>query len=104
MSNHTIVVTAVNDVTGESEDVTLTETGANTGVFTGTVGTTFGTTAGTVQEINIRATTIENWDRQLMIVPNRKFITGSRSSVRPHMCRRTMTSGRADLMSSTTRR
>ena len=43
----TVVVTVVNDVTGESEDVTLTETGPNTGVFEGTVDTTFGTTAGT---------------------------------------------------------
>ncbi|PIB32470.1 hypothetical protein BFP78_11605 [Gaetbulibacter sp. 5U11] len=38
----TIVVTVVNDVTGESEDITLTETGPNTGEFAGTVDTTFG--------------------------------------------------------------
>ena len=43
----TLVVDLVNDVTGETEMVTLTETGANTGVFTGTVATTFGIVAGT---------------------------------------------------------
>ena len=37
----------VNDVTGETEIITLTETGPDTGIFTGTVDTTFGTTAGT---------------------------------------------------------
>ncbi|WP_425411106.1 Ig-like domain-containing protein [Hyphococcus sp.] len=42
----TIIVSAVNGVTGETEAVTLTETGPNTGVFTGTVATIFGTTAG----------------------------------------------------------
>ena len=43
----TIDVVVVNDVTGESEIITLTETGPDTGVFTGTVDTTYGTTAGT---------------------------------------------------------
>ncbi|GER61052.1 hypothetical protein ULMA_31600 [Patiriisocius marinus] len=43
----TIEVVVVNDVTGESETITLTETGPNTGVFEGTVDTTYGTTAGT---------------------------------------------------------
>ncbi|MEM7083187.1 MAG: OmpA family protein [Pseudomonadota bacterium] len=42
----TLVVTVVNDVTGETEQITLTETGPNTGVFSGTVATTPGTTAG----------------------------------------------------------
>ncbi len=43
----TIEVVVVNDVTGESETITLTETGPDTGVFEGTVDTTFGTTPGT---------------------------------------------------------
>ncbi|MBT8375466.1 MAG: DUF11 domain-containing protein, partial [Bacteroidia bacterium] len=43
----TVDVVVVNDVTGESETITLTETGPDTGVFTGTVGTTFGTVVGT---------------------------------------------------------
>lgn len=42
----TIVVTVVNDVTGESENVTLTETGPNTGIFAGPLGTIFGVAAG----------------------------------------------------------
>ncbi len=42
----TIVVTVVSD-NGESEDVTLTETGPDTGVFEGTVDTTYGNAAGT---------------------------------------------------------
>ena len=37
----TIDVVVVNDVTGESETITLTETGSNTGVFAGTVDTNF---------------------------------------------------------------
>ena len=41
-----VVVSSVNTVTGESESVTLTETGVNTGIFTGTVDTIFGTVAG----------------------------------------------------------
>ena len=43
----TVTVVVINDVTGEEEIITLTETGPNTGVFVGTVDTTFGTTAGT---------------------------------------------------------
>ncbi|MGD8977466.1 MAG: hypothetical protein PVG91_07650, partial [Gammaproteobacteria bacterium] len=43
----TVLVTAVNDVTGESEAVTLTEDAGNPGTFDGTLGTTFGTAAGT---------------------------------------------------------
>lgn len=41
----TVSVTLVNDQTGESEAVTLTETGVNTGVFTAAVPTVFGTVA-----------------------------------------------------------
>ncbi len=33
-------------------------------------------TTGTVQKIRIRATTIVNWDRQELIIPNRELITG----------------------------
>jgi len=40
-------VTVVNDVTGESELITLTESPTAPGVFEGTVDTTFGTAAGT---------------------------------------------------------
>tara|TARA_R110002012_G_scaffold311141_1_gene520411 strand:- start:2418 stop:5834 length:3417 start_codon:yes stop_codon:yes gene_type:complete len=43
----TIEVVVVNDVTGESETITLTETGIDTGVFTGDVDTEYGVTAGT---------------------------------------------------------
>ena len=43
----TVVVTAVNSVTGESEAVTLTETGPNTGIFSGTLATAAGAAAGT---------------------------------------------------------
>ena len=43
----TIEVVVINDVTGESETITLTETGVDTGVFTGTVETEYGVTAGT---------------------------------------------------------
>lgn len=43
----TISVVVVNDVTGESETITLTETGVDTGIFTNTLPTTFGTSAGT---------------------------------------------------------
>ena len=53
----TIVVTVVNDVTGESEDITLTETGPNTGEFAGTVDTTFGTVAGTDNDGTINTQT-----------------------------------------------
>ena len=42
-----IEVIVENDVTGESETITLTETGPNTGIFTGTVDTEYGVTAGT---------------------------------------------------------
>ena len=37
---------------------------------------TTGTTTGIVTKIEIRATTIRNWDRQELIVPNKEFITG----------------------------
>jgi potassium efflux system protein len=37
---------------------------------------TIGDTTGTVTRIEIRATTIRNWDRQELIVPNKEFITG----------------------------
>ena len=40
-------MTVVNDVTGESESVTLTEDAGNPGTFDGTLATTFGTAAGT---------------------------------------------------------
>jgi large repetitive protein len=43
----TVQVIATNSVTGESELLTYTETGANTGVFVATVATTFGVVAGT---------------------------------------------------------
>ena len=43
----TTVVTVTNDVTGESESVTLAEDAGNPGTFNGTLATTFGTTAGT---------------------------------------------------------
>jgi small-conductance mechanosensitive channel len=36
---------------------------------------TVGTTTGTVDQINIRATHILNWDRQVIVIPNRKFIS-----------------------------
>jgi small-conductance mechanosensitive channel len=36
---------------------------------------TVGTTTGTVDRINIRATQILNWDRQVIIIPNRRFIS-----------------------------
>lgn len=42
-----IVVTVVNDDTGESEDVTLTETGPNTGIFEGPLPTAHIDTTGT---------------------------------------------------------
>jgi large repetitive protein len=42
----TVLVTVVNNVTAETETVTLTETGANTGIFAGTLPTAFGTTGG----------------------------------------------------------
>ncbi|MEA3243576.1 MAG: mechanosensitive ion channel [Pseudomonadota bacterium] len=35
-----------------------------------------GDTDGTVSRIQIRATTIRNWDRQELLVPNKEFITG----------------------------
>lgn len=37
---------------------------------------TVGNTTGTVTRIQIRATTITNWDRQELLVPNKEFITG----------------------------
>jgi potassium efflux system protein len=37
---------------------------------------TIGDTTGTVAKIRIRATTIRNWDRQELLVPNKEFITG----------------------------
>ncbi|HFD87212.1 MAG TPA: mechanosensitive ion channel, partial [Gammaproteobacteria bacterium] len=36
---------------------------------------TVGDTTGTVSRIQIRATTIRNWDRQELLVPNKEFIT-----------------------------
>jgi potassium efflux system protein len=36
---------------------------------------TVGNTSGVVSRINIRATTITNWDRQELLVPNKEFIT-----------------------------
>lgn len=41
MVAETIVVSVVNDTTGETEDVTLTETGPNTGIFVGTLPTAY---------------------------------------------------------------
>ncbi|MBT8099557.1 MAG: hypothetical protein KJO82_07385, partial [Gammaproteobacteria bacterium] len=41
-----VIVSVVNNATGEIETVTLTETGANTGVFAGVLPTTFAATAG----------------------------------------------------------
>jgi len=37
---------------------------------------TVGETAGTVTRIRIRATTITDWDRKELIVPNKEFVTG----------------------------
>jgi potassium-dependent mechanosensitive channel len=37
---------------------------------------TVGDTTGVVTNIQIRATTIRNWDRQELLVPNKEFITG----------------------------
>ena len=37
---------------------------------------TVGNTSGVVSRIQIRATTITNWDRQELLVPNKEFITG----------------------------
>ncbi|MFW6164055.1 MAG: mechanosensitive ion channel domain-containing protein, partial [Planctomycetota bacterium] len=37
---------------------------------------TVGETTGTVTEIRIRATTITDWDRKELLVPNKEFITG----------------------------
>ncbi|SDY08442.1 potassium efflux system protein [Allochromatium warmingii] len=37
---------------------------------------TIGDTTGVVTNIRIRATTIRNWDRQELLVPNKEFITG----------------------------
>jgi potassium efflux system protein len=37
---------------------------------------TIGDTTGTVSKIEIRATTIRNWDKQELLVPNKEFITG----------------------------
>lgn len=37
---------------------------------------TIGDTTGTVSNISIRATTIRNWDKQELLVPNKEFITG----------------------------
>jgi potassium efflux system protein len=37
---------------------------------------TIGETTGTVTRIQIRATTIRNWDKQELLVPNKEFITG----------------------------
>jgi potassium efflux system protein len=37
---------------------------------------TIGDTTGSVSRIRIRATTIRNWDKQELLVPNKEFITG----------------------------
>ncbi len=37
---------------------------------------TIGETTGVVTKIQIRATTVRNWDRQELLVPNKEFITG----------------------------
>jgi potassium efflux system protein len=37
---------------------------------------TIGGATGTVSRIQIRATTIRNWDQQELLVPNKQFITG----------------------------
>lgn len=37
---------------------------------------TIGDTTGVVSNISIRATTIRNWDKQELLVPNKEFITG----------------------------
>jgi len=37
---------------------------------------TVGTTSGTVSRIRIRATTITDWDRKELVIPNREFVTG----------------------------
>jgi potassium efflux system protein len=37
---------------------------------------TVGETTGTVSRIRIRATTVRNWDKQELLVPNKEFITG----------------------------
>ncbi len=52
----TAVITVVNTVTEESEQVTLTETDTDTGVFEGTVATTFGSVAGVSNDgiLNVR--------------------------------------------------
>ncbi len=42
-----VMVDVLNDMTGELEQVTLTETGPSTGIFSGSLPTTFGTSAGT---------------------------------------------------------
>lgn len=47
VSIQTVVLAAVNSVTGETETITLTETGVNTGVFTASVPTAYGAAAGT---------------------------------------------------------
>jgi potassium efflux system protein len=36
---------------------------------------TIGTTSGTVDEISMRATIVTNWERQTLIIPNKKFVT-----------------------------
>ena len=45
-SSETVQLTVANNLTGENEVVTLTETGAGTGVFTGALATTLGSSAG----------------------------------------------------------
>ena len=42
----TVTATVVNNATGETETITLTETGPNTGIFRGTIATVGGSTAG----------------------------------------------------------
>jgi len=36
---------------------------------------TIGATSGTVEEISMRATVVTNWERQSLIIPNKKFVT-----------------------------
>ena len=41
---------------------------------------TIGGVTGIVSRIQIRATTIRNWDQQELLVPNKEFITGDCST------------------------
>jgi len=54
---------------------------------------TVGDTDGVVTKIRIRATTIRNWDRKELLVPNKEFVTGRLLNwslsdwIRPGRCR-----------------